>query len=134
MNIDQEVIEMDKKKTFNEKDFEYTIVMDASYIGPDVNDFRKPEDTAETAENPNAEYEMLYYDYERMILRDPTVLDKDDAYPRSYQWRVGDRYDPAKIAAVEEALKNRIRITDTEAYKKFIEEMKDRKFKPESWD
>ena len=122
------------KKTFNEKDFEYTIVMDASYIGPDVNDVKKPEEGAAAAEDPNAEYELLYNDYERMILRDPTVLDKDDAYPRSYQWRVGDRYDPAKIAAVEEALKNRIRITDTEAYKKFIEEMKDRKFKPESWD
>ena len=32
------------KKNFNDKDFEYTIVMDASYIGPDVNDFRKPEE------------------------------------------------------------------------------------------
>ena len=133
MNIDQEVIEMDKK-TFNEKDFEYTIVMDASYIGPDVNDFRKPEEGADKANDPNAEAELLYHDYERMILRDPTVLDKDDAYPRSYQWRVGDRYDPAKLAAVEEAINNRCRISDTQAYRKFIDEMKDRKFKPESWD
>ena len=125
---------MDKKKTFNEKDFEYTIVMDASYLGPDVNDFRKPEEGTEAANDPNAEYERLYYDYERMILRDPTVLDKDDAYPRSYQWRMSDRYDPAKLAAVEEAVNNRCRISDTQAYKKFIEEMKDRKFKPESWD
>ena len=133
MNIDQEVIEMDKK-TFNDKDFEYTIVMDASYIGPDVNDFRKPEEGADMANDPNAEAELLYRDYERMILRDPTVLDKDDAYPRTYQWRVGDRYDPAKLAAVEEAISNRCRISDTDAYQKFIDEMKDRKFKPESWD
>ena len=122
------------KKTFNEKDFEYTIVMDASNVGPDVNDFREPEKGADTANDPNAEAELLYRDYERMILRDPTVLDKDDAYPRTYQWRVGDRYDPAKLAAVEEAISNRCRISDTQAYKNFIDEMKDRKFKPESWD
>ena len=108
--------------------------MDASYLGPDVNDFREPEQGAEKANDPNAEYELLYHDYERMILRDPTVLDKDDAYPRSYQWRMSDRYDPAKLAAVEEAINNRCRISDTYAYKKFIEEMKDRRFKPESWD
>ena len=122
------------KKTFNDKDFEYTIVMDASYIGPDVNDFRKPEDSADAADDPNAEYELLYYDYERMILRDPTVLDKDDAYPHSYQWRVGDRYDPGKIAALEEALENLCRISDKKKKKKYIEDMKNRKFKPESWD
>ena len=122
------------KKTFNDKDFEYTIVMDASYLSPDASGAKKPEDSAAPAEAPNAEYELLYYDYERMILRDPTVLDKDDAYPRSYQWRMSDRYDPAKLAAVEEAINNRCRISDTYAYKKFIEEMKDRRFKPESWD
>ena len=122
------------KKTFSDEDFEYTIVMDASYIGPDVNDFRKPEDSADAADDPNAEYELLYYDYERMILRDPTVLDKDDAYPHSYQWRVGDRYDPGKIAALEEALENLCRISDKKKKKKYIEDMKNRKFKPESWD
>ena len=94
---------MDKNKTFNEKDFEYTIVMDASYTGPDVNDFRKPEEGADNAGDANAEYELLYSDYERMILRDPTVLDKDDAYPHSYQWRMADRYDPGKIEALEES-------------------------------
>ena len=122
------------KKTFNDKDFDYTIVMDASYISPDVNDFKQPEEKAAAAEDPNAEYELLYYDYERMILRDPTVLDKDDAYPRTYQWRVGDRYDPGKLAALEEALNNICRISDTQAYKKYLDDMKTRKFKPESWD
>ena len=125
---------MDKNKTFNEKDFEYTIVMDASYTGPDVNDFRKPEEGADNAVDANAEYELLYRDYERMILRDPTVLDKDDAYPHSYQWRMADRYDPGKIEALEEALNNVTRISDTQAYRKFLEDMKNRRFKPESWD
>ena len=117
------------KKTINRKDFEYTIVMDASYTGPDVNDLK-----AEGAENPHAEEERLYTDYERMAFRLPTVLDKDDAYPHSYQWRVADRYDPGKLASLEEALNNRSKIEDTEAYRKFIESMKSRKFKPESWD
>ena len=125
---------MDKNKTFNEKDFEYTIVMDASYTGPDVNDFRKPEEGTDNAGDANAEYELLYRDYERMILRDPTVLDKDDAYPHSYQWRMADRYDPGKIEALEEALNNVTRISDTQAYRKFLEDMKNRRFKPESWD
>lgn len=125
---------MEKDKTFNDKDLEYTIVMDASYLGPDVNEFRKPEEGDDSVPDANKEFEQLYYDYERMILRDPTVLDKDDAYPHSYQWRVGDRYDPAKIEALEEALNNRVRISDTQAYRNFIEEMKNRKFKPESWD
>ncbi len=122
---------MDKKKTFNEKDFEYTIVMDASYLGPDVNDLRKPE---EGAEDPHAVEEKLYADYEKMVFMLPTVLDKDDAYPHSYQWRVADRYDPGKIEALQEALNNITTIEDTSAYKKFIAEMKNRKFKPESWD
>ncbi len=39
---------------------------------------------------PNAvseqeEMDRLYYEYERMSFRDPNVLDKDDAYPHSYQ-------------------------------------------------
>jgi hypothetical protein len=125
---------MDKKKTFNEKDFEYTIVMDASYMGPDVDDLKKIDEDAGKAADMIADYEMLYFDYEKMILRDPTVLDKDDAYPHSYQWRVGDRYDPGKIEALQEALNNRSRISDTQAYKKYVEDMKNRKFKPESWD
>ena len=122
------------KKTFNEKDFEYTIVMDASYTGPDVNDFRKPEEGAGNGNDPNTEFELLYRDYERMILKDPTVLDKVDAYPHSYQWRMADRYDPGKIEALEEAINNMKRISDTQAYRKFLEDMKNRKFKPESWD
>ena len=125
---------MDDKKTFSEKDFEYTIVMDASYMGPDASDLKQDEAGQGEAADRIAEYELLYFDYEKMILRDPTVLDKDDAYPHSYQWRVGDRYDPAKIAALEEALNNRVRISDTQAYKKYIEDMKNRRFKPESWD
>ena len=128
---------MENKKNFNDKDFEYTIVMDASYTAPDVNDFRKPEEDSDAAGTSNAEYaeyELLYHDYEKMIFRDPTVLDKDDAYPHSYQWRVGDRYDPGKIEALREALNNRTRISDTQAYLKYIEDIKNRKFKPESWD
>ena len=125
---------MDKKKTYNGKDFDYTIVMDASYTGPDVDDLKNVDEDIEKAADMVADYEMLYFDYERMALQLPTVLDKDDAYPHSYQWRVGDRYDPGKIEALKEALDNKTKIEDTDAYRKFIEEIKGRKFKPESWD
>ena len=125
---------MEKKNTFNEKDFEYTIVMDASYTGPDASDLRTAGEGAVQAGEAHAEDERLYTDYERMAFRLPTVLDRDDAYPHSYQWRVADRYDPGKLAALEEALNNRTKVEDTDAYRKFIEDIKNRRFKPESWD
>ena len=122
------------KKTFNDKDFDYTIVMDASYISPDVNDFKQPEEKAAAAEDPNAEYELLYYDYERMILRDPTVLDRDDAYPHSYQWRIGDKYDLGKMEALEEALRDGVKIENTEAYRKYTSSLTHRKIPQMTWD
>ena len=125
---------MDKKKTYYDKDIEYTIVMDASYIGPDPEDLKKTEEEQTAEANQIAENEMLYFDYEKMALMLPTVLDVEDAYPRSYQWRVGDRYDEGKIAALQEALNNRTKIEDTTAYRKYVEEFKSRKFKPVSWD
>ena len=78
--------------------------------------------------------DRLYYEYERMSFRDPNVLDKDDAYPHSYQWRIGDKYDPAKKPVLEEAIEKGVRITDTEAYENYVEEIKHRKFTMESWD
>ena len=125
---------MDKKKTYYDKDIEYTIVMDASYLGPDEEDLNQSEEEQAETANQIAEYEMLYFDYEKMALMLPTVLDMDDAYPHSYQWRVGERYDEGKIAALQEALNNRSKIEDTTAYKKYVEDFKSRKFKPESWD
>lgn len=78
--------------------------------------------------------DRLYYEYEKMCLKEPTVLDTDDAYPHSYQWRIADRYEESKVLALEEALKNKIRIADTEAYQKFLEDVKSRKYSPVSWD
>ena len=69
-----------------------------------------------------------------MCFKDPTILDKDDAYPHSYQWRVGDRYDPAKIEVLKAALREGKRITDTEEYQNFIENIKSRKIEPLSWE
>ena len=125
---------MDKKKTFNEKDFEYTIVMDASYMGPDVNDLKKIDEDAGKAADMIADYEMLYFDYEKMCLKWPTILDMDDAYPHSYQWRIGDRYDLGKMEALEEALKSETKIENTEAYRKYISNVTHRKLPQMSWD
>ena len=69
-----------------------------------------------------------------MCFKEPTVLDMDDIYPHSYQWRVGDRYDQGKLEALEEALRKGIKIADTEAYQRYIEEVRRRRFNPVSWE
>ena len=119
-------------------DFDYTIVLDGSYRGPDPEDLAPAaaEESAHAQEpaDPREPADRLYYEYERKCLRDPLVLDKDDIYPHTYYWRTGDRYDPGKIAALEEALKTGKMVADTEAYEKFVESVKSRKFEPVSWD
>ena len=112
-------------KNFNEKDIEYTIVMDPEYANA-VN-VKKDAD-------PKHAIDLLYEEYERMCKKDPTVLDKDDIYPRSYQWRMADKYDPAKVGLVREALKQSKKIADTEEYRAFTEEAKKSKLDSFSWD
>jgi hypothetical protein len=125
-----------EKNKFSD-DIEYTIVMSA-------NDIKKAipgGEAAQIAADPKDEVQeahrnildRLYYEYERMWLREPTVLDKDDIYPRSYQWRL-DKYDPGKEEVLMEALEHGTRITDTEAYKRYIENYKEVSFTPLSWD
>ena len=131
---------MDKKD--NAKDFDYTIVLDPRY--PSLDDQEQAEAAAQTAEasveqapekdDRKAAVDRLYAEYEAMCYKEPTVVDMDDAYPHSYQWRIGDRYDVAKVAVLREALKERKLIADTEAYLIYVEEIKSRSFKPESWD
>lgn len=125
---------MDKKKTYNEKDFEYTIVMDASYRGPQIQAGAEASGKPAEIDESKRDIDLLYDAYERMALMEPTILDVDDAYPHTYQWRMGDKYDPDKVAVVEEALREKKRITDTEAYKTYIDKISGSKFKPESWD
>ena len=124
---------MDKFK--NNEDFDYTIVMDPRYPGLDP---IRHEPLAEAEKKPEKvvidPWERLYAEYEEMCFKDPTILDKDDAYPHSYQWRVGDRYDPAKIEVLKAALREGKRITDTEAYQEYIEDIKSRKLEPLSWE
>ena len=124
---------MDKFK--NNEDFDYTIVMDPRYPGLDP---IRHEPLAEAEKKPEKvvidPWERLYAEYEEMCFKDPTILDKDDAYPHSYQWRVGDRYDPAKIEVLKAALREGKRITDTEEYQNFIENRKSRKIEPLSWE
>ena len=124
---------MDKFK--NNEDFDYTIVMDPRYPGLDP---IRHEPLAEAEKKPEKvvidPWERLYAEYEEMCFKDPTILDKDDAYPHSYQWRVGDRYDPAKIEVLKAALREGKRITDTEAYQEYLEDIKSRKIEPLSWE
>ena len=138
----KEGFEMDK---FNKNDdFDYTIVMDPRYPGLDPvapensSAPAVPEKESAQAASPEKPvidpWERLYAEYEEMCLKEPTILDMDDAYPHSYQWRVGDRYDPAKIEVLKAALREGKRITDTEEYKKYLEDIKNRRFEPVSWE
>ena len=109
----------------NEKDIEYTIVMD-----PDFAEALSPGKEPD----PKHAVDLLYEEYEQMCLREPTVLDSDDAYPHSYQWRMGDKYDPAKVGLVKAALKQGRKIADTEEYQAFAEEVKNSRIETISWD
>ena len=128
---------MDKFK--NNEDFDYTIVMDPRYPGldpvnPEPLKGTEPEKSEEPEKVVIDPWERLYAEYEEMCFKDPTILDKDDAYPHSYQWRVGDRYDPAKIEVLKAALSEGKRITDTEAYQEYIDDIKSRKLGPLNWE
>lgn len=120
----------DKKYSNTTDDIQYTIVMRRDEVLPD----EKPERSSETASDFKKSADRLYHEYEKICFRDPTVLDKDDIYPRSYQWRLGDRYDPGKLAAVKEAVLKMVRIEETEAYGKYAETMSGKNFTPDSWD
>lgn len=115
------------KDNMMDQDFDYTIVLDGSYKGPDVQ--------SEVARiDEKAALDQLYKAYEAMILREPTIVDRDDAYPHSYEWRMGGKYGEGKRAVLEEAINLGKKIADTPAYEKYAEEIKNRKFAPESWD
>ena len=135
------------------EDFDYTIVMDPRFPGVIPDGPAPAAETAAPAKEPipaaeaaapakDAEpekpvidpWERLYSEYEEMCLKEPTILDLDDAYPHSYQWRVGDRYDPAKIEVLKAALMEGKRISDTEAYQEYLEDFKRRRFEPVSWE
>jgi hypothetical protein len=143
-------------KNNNEKnDFDYTIVMDKTYIAPDPEDIRREEAARKAAkeqdkspasnENQGKDQDKkpvdfrklmdgLYDEYERMCFKEPTVLDKDDIYPHSYQWRARDKYDPSKKEVLEEALKLGVKIIDTPAYEKYAEEVKKSSSAAVKWD
>lgn len=133
-------------KTTDKTIYEYTIVLDGDYLGTNESEEKlgtaverhvpeaAPDGQTSAPENTREAADKLYSDYEKMIFRDPNVLDKDDAYPHTYQWRIADRYDPAKIEVIEAALKSGVKITDTEEYLRYSEEMASRRFMPDSWD
>ena len=127
-----------KKILENMDDFDYTMVLDPRYPGLDPEDIELQQPEPEPAKEPEKPvidpWERLYAEYEEMCFKDPTILDKDDAYPHSYQWRMGDRYDPAKIELLKAALSQGKRISDTEEYAKYIEDIKSRKLEPMSWE
>ena len=125
------------------KDMDYTVVLDRNYRGPVIEAEQKKQE-AEAAkaviepeiefDASKAEAEKIYETYESMFLKDYTALDKDDIYPHSYQWRVGDRYSEDKLAVVEAAIRRKKRIAETEEYLEYVEKVKRSKFTPMSWE
>ncbi len=123
--------------------YEYTIVLDGDYLGTNESEEKLGQTVARQApeaesgspeQDARADMDKLYAEYEKMCYRNPNVLDKDDAYPHTYQWRMGDRYDPAKKTVLEAALKYGVKIADTDAYRQYVEAMTNRRFMPDSWD
>lgn len=125
------------------KDMDYTVVLDRNYRGPVIEAEQKKQE-AEAAkaviepeiefDASKAEAEKIYETYESMFIKDYTALDKDDIYPHSYQWRVGDRYSEDKLAVVEAAIRRKKRIAETEEYLEYVEKVKRSKFTPMSWE
>ena len=132
---------MENNKDF--KDMDYTVVLDRNYRGPVIEAEQKKNEAeaAKLMDEPaiefdasKAEAEKIYETYESMFIKDYTALDKDDIYPHSYQWRVGDRYSEDKLAVVEAAIRRKKRITETEEYLEYVEKVKRSKFTPISWE
>ena len=128
-------------KDFN--DMDYTVVLDRNYRGPVIEAEQKKQDAeaAKAVPEPEIEFdaskaeaEKIYETYESMFIKDYTALDKDDIYPHSYQWRVGDRYSEDKLAVVEAAIRRKKRIAETEEYLEYVEKVKRSKFTPMSWE
>lgn len=113
-------------KTIN--GIEYTVVLDKRQLPIEAmkSGNKKQTDLKESIDE-------LYREYEKMRLNEPTVVDIDDIYPRSYQWRIGDRYDMGKVASLEEALKDWKKIEETEAYSKYIETLSESVLAPDAW-
>lgn len=118
-----------EKNTGKTDNIEYTIVMDPSFTLTGNKDHAHSKNSV--AVNST---DRLYAEYESMCLREPTILDSDDAYPHSYQWRIIDRYDPVKIALVKAAIKEGKKIADLEAYQEFLENVSKSKIGPANWE
>lgn len=136
------------KNNESKSNFDYTIVLDGDFAGmadnkafqredavkPAAPEVPAPESRTTEPDSLSEKMDRLYYDYEKMCYKDPNTLDKDDIYPHSYQWRLGDRYDEGKVPVLEEAIRTGLRIAETEAYEKYVEEIRNRRFTPDSWD
>jgi hypothetical protein len=125
------------------KDMDYTVVLDRNYRGPVIEAEQKKQEAEDAKaviepeiefDASKAEAEKIYETYESMFIKDYTALDKDDIYPHSYQWRVGDRYSEDKLAVVEAAIRRKKRIAETEEYLEYVEKVKRSKFTPMSWE
>lgn len=78
--------------------------------------------------------DALYNEYIAMHSGEIGFLDSDDLFPRSYHWRLDDRYAPEKKEILQEAIKFHKKIEETQAYQDYAEKKKRSKRIDLSWD
>lgn len=94
----------------------------------------KSDDAAAEAKDEKKIIDELYDTYIEMHRSEIGFLDSDDLFPRTYHWRLEDRYAPGKKEILEEAIKHHKRIEDTQAYQDYVEKKKRNKIVNMSWD
>lgn len=90
-------------------------------------------DTGDTGDEKKA-MDALYNEYIAMHSGEIGFFDSDDLFPRSYHWRLDDRYAPEKKEILQEAIKFHKKIEETQAYQDYAEKKKRSKKIQLSWD
>lgn len=76
----------------------------------------------------------LYDEYIAMHSGELGFLDAEDLFPRSYHWKLDDRYAEGKKEILEEAIKRHLKIEETSSYQDYVEKKKRNKRVEMSWD
>lgn len=76
----------------------------------------------------------LYSEYISMHSGEIGFLDSDDLFPRTYHWRLDDRYAPEKKEILQEAIRLHKKIEETQSYQDYAERKKRSKRMELSWD
>lgn len=112
-----------------------------NYLPEDFKFGKKPGDTdhktgqkKDQETDPKKEMDDLYEQYIAVHRGEIGFLDEEDLFPRSYHWKLEDKYAPDKKEILEEAVRFRKKIEETQAYQDYVEKKKRQKTMDMSWD